>query len=206
MKRHLVPMFSLLTLFALPVAAQQSGAKDDAYHGGFTVFAGLTSFTADFTPAQSFTVQNASGFAAGIGYIAHLGGPIGLEFNAGYIQGGYAGTDGTTTATIHDNNVGGALLLRPAFGSGPVRFFLLGGASFAYLIDCSESETGVTAPACKVNSTENRTDYGLAIGGGVQYGMVAVQLRYDIGIANLSNTAGTTAKSKGLLILGSLIL
>jgi Bacterial SH3 domain len=186
-----------------------SGGKNDSYHGGFTLFGGITSFSADVTPSlpAGTTLGNASGFEAGLGIIAHLGGPIGLELDGAYVQGGFTSTTAGTTTTQHDNNAGGALLLRPAFGSGPVRFFVLGGANVGYLIDCTESVTGVTpAPACKPGANRNRTDYGAVIGGGLSFGPLAVQVRYHIGMANLDKTAGATVKSKGIAVLASLIL
>jgi hypothetical protein len=189
-----------------------SSGKEDGYRGGLTLFGGLSSFSIDITPAATgVTMGNASGFAAGIGFVAHLGGPIGLELDGDYVQGGFAetGTFGGTslTATVHDNNVGGALLLRPAFGSGPVRVFLQGGASVAYAINCSESYSVGTAPTCKIDSTQNRTDEALVIGAGVSYGMLALQVRYHIGLNNLNNNStGDIVKSKGLLFLVSVIL
>jgi uncharacterized protein YgiM (DUF1202 family) len=188
-----------------------SSAKDDGYRGGLTLFGGLTSFSiSDTPPPTGVTLGNASGVAAGIGFIAHLGGPIGLELDGDYVQGGYAATvtsGGTTLAgTTHDNNVGGALLLRPAFGSGPVRGFLLGGVSVAYTINCSESVTTGAATTCTIDSTQNRTDEALVIGAGASYSMLALQVRYHIGLNNLTSLSGYTVKSKGLLVLLSVIL
>jgi hypothetical protein len=209
MKRLLVSTLALASLLAMPATAQKSGGKDDSYHSGFTLFGGLTSFSVDVTPASSErTFGNASGIAAGAGFIAHLGGPIGLELDGDYVQGGYSATAAGISGTFHDNNVGGALLLRPAFGSGPVRIFLQGGASVAYTIDCSESISVGTAPACKIDSTQNRTDEALVLGAGVSYGMLALQVRYHIGLNNLNNDTSSddTVKSKGLLFLVSVIL
>ncbi len=139
------------------------------------------------------------GFVGGLGFIAHLGGPIGLELDGDYVQGGFSVPVGLgVTATRHDNNVGGALLLRPAFGSGPVRFFLQGGASVAYLINCSQSNSDGTSPSCKVASSDKRTDEALVVGAGVSYGIIALQGRYHIGLNNLDTTPGETAKSKGI--------
>jgi uncharacterized protein YgiM (DUF1202 family) len=188
-----------------------SSAKDDGYRGGLTLFGGLTSFTHDVTPtASNLTYSNVSGVAAGIGFIAYLGGPIGLELDGDYVQDGEAATgtlDGTTiTYTTHNNNVGGALLLRPAFGSGPVRGFLQGGASVAYAVSCSNSQSIGTGLACKISSTEPRTDVALMLGAGASYRMVALQVRYHIGLTNLTTNNGYTLKSNGLLVLLSVIL
>jgi hypothetical protein len=188
---------------APPPNDRASGSADASYHGGFTVFGGMTMFNYNVTPAGSFTGVNASGFAAGLGLIAHLGGPVGLEVDAQYVQKGYADNTGSVKASRHDNFAGGALLLRPAFGSGRVRVFLLGGAEAGYEINCAKS-SGAT---CTIEGTmESRTDYGALVGGGVSFGPVAAQLRYDLGLANLNKVAGVTVKTKGLLILGSLIL
>jgi uncharacterized protein YraI len=185
-----------------PPKTMASGPSDGSYHGGFTIYGGMTMFNYKVTPTGSFTGENASGFAAGLGLIAHLGGPIGLELDAQYVQKGSADGSGSTKESQHDNYAGGALLLRPAFGSGKVRVFLLGGAEVGYLINCKAS----SGSTCTVDATERkRTDYGALVGGGISFGPLAVQLRYDIGMANLDKTAGVTAKNKGLLILGSLI-
>jgi opacity protein-like surface antigen len=208
MKRQLVSTLALASLFALPASAQK---KDDSYHGGFTIFGGLTSFSIDVTPTTlGTTFGNASGFAAGAGLIAHLGGPIGLELDGDYVQGGFKETGSVSGSTVidevHDNNAGGALLLRPAFGSGPVRVFLQGGASVAYTINCSQTVNGTASDTCKISSSQNRTDESLVIGAGASYGMIALQVRYHVGLNNLTNTSGVTIKSKGLLVLASLIL
>lgn len=179
-----------------------SVSADGSYHGGFTVFGGITMFKVTQTPS-TFTAENASGFAAGAGIIAHLAGPIGIELDGLYVQEGVAVTAAGVKTTTHDNYGGGALLLRPAFGSGRVRVFVEGGAQAAYLLSCSYSG-GTT---CTVDSNDqNRLDYGAVVGGGVSFGPLAVQVRYDIGVANLSKVSGSTVKSNGLLVLGSLIL
>lgn len=184
-----------------------SEAKGGSYRGGFTIFGGITSFTGVFTPDPGFTPQNASGFAAGIGIIKHIGGPVGIEIDGAYVQKGVAATGNGITATEHDNYVAGSLLLRPAFGSGPVRVFLLGGGEVGYLISCANATTGTgTVAACTIGKDQNRMDYGALVGGGVSFGPLAVQVRYNIGVANLSKTTGVTAKNKGLMVLGSLIL
>jgi uncharacterized protein YraI len=192
-----------------------SSAKDDGYRGGLTLFGGLTSFSINSTPALvDVTFGNATGVAAGIGFIAHLRGPIGLELDGDFIQDGAAavalvGATTPVTFTTHDNNIGGALLLRPAFGSGPVRGFLQGGASLAYLISCSQNESNATTTvtvACTVDSSERRTDVALVLGAGASYRMLALQVRYHIGLTNLTNLSGYTEKSNGLLVLLSVIL
>jgi uncharacterized protein YgiM (DUF1202 family) len=189
-----------------------SSAKDDGYRGGPTLFAGLTSFSINFTPSPTgVTYGNVSGIAAGIGFIAHLHGPIGLELDGDFVQDGVAatatfGNGVVVTYTTHDNNVGGALLLRPAFGSGPVRGFLQGGASLAYLISCSQSASTGTVPACTVDSSGPRSDVALVLGAGASYRMLALQVRYHVGLTNLLTTTGATEKSKGLLVLLSVIL
>jgi uncharacterized protein YgiM (DUF1202 family) len=189
-----------------------STAKDDGYRGGLTLFGGITSFSIKATPLPStgLTFGNATGIAAGIGFIAHLGGPIGLELDGDFVQDGAETTytSGATTieGTVHDNNVGGALLLRPAFGSGPVRGFLQGGASFAYTINCSESASTGTAMPCTIDSSEPRSDVALVLGAGASYSMLALQVRYHIGLSNETNIPGYTVKSNGLLVLLSVIL
>ena len=88
-----------------------------------------------------------------------------------------------------------------------MRVFLQGGASVAYAINCSESVNTGTAPACKIASTQDRTDEALVIGAGASYGMLALQVRYHIGLNNLNNdNSGETVKSKGVLVLLSVIL
>ena len=191
---------------SVPPPKPPAEPKDASYRAGFTVFGGVTMFKAVITPAS--TLNNANGFMGGAGIISHLGGPIGIEIDGAYVQKGFALTAGGATDTEHDNYGQGAFLLRPAFGSGPVRFFLLGGGEVGYLINCTYATTGSTAPgSCTIdNNTVNRMDYGLLVGGGVSFGPLAVQVRYDMGIANLSKTTGTTAKNQGLMVLGSLIL
>lgn len=185
-----------------------SAPGNSSYRGGFTVFGGITSFTGVVTPAPGFTLENASGFMGGIGIVKHIGGPVGIEIDGAYVQKGSAETVSGTKFTEHDNYAQGALLLRPAFGSGAVRVFLLGGGEVGYLLGCKFATTG-TGPAgtCTIpTQAVSRIDYGLLVGGGVSFGPLAVQVRYDLGIANLSKTAGVTAKNKGLMVLGSLIL
>jgi hypothetical protein len=192
-------------------APTSSGGKDDSYRGGFTLFGGLTSFSINAATTTSIaTYDNASGVAAGIGFIAHLGGPVGLELDGDYVQSGFNYVESigpvSIAGTIHDNNVGGALLLRPAFGSGPVRGFLQGGVSIAYAINCSENYSDGTATTCKFAASQNRTGEALVIGAGASYRMLALQVRYHIGLNNMTTLSGQTGKSKGLLVLLSVIL
>ena len=94
MKRQLIAIVSLVSLVSLVAFPANAQKKDDSYHSGFTLFGGITSFTVDVTPTTATTFGNASGFAGGIGIIAHLGGPIGLELDGDYVQGGYTANDG----------------------------------------------------------------------------------------------------------------
>jgi hypothetical protein len=184
-----------------PVKPSSSSLPDGSYHGGFTIYGGMAMYKITETPS-TVTTENATGFAAGLGIIAHLGGPIGIELDAQYVQQGFAQTESGVKTTVHENYAGGALLLRPAFGSGRVRFFVQGGAQAGYLLSCAYSG----GSTCTISSTEQtRIDYGALVGGGISFGPLAVQVRYNFGVANLSKVSTNTVKSTGLMVLGSLI-
>lgn len=191
-----------------PVAAQPAPkATDDAYKGGMTIMGGATMFkiSSSASGGTSTTSDNATGFMGGIGVIKGMGGPVGLEFDAAYLQKGGASTVGATTYTYHDNYAEGSVLLRPAFKMGEqAHLFLLGGGAVGYYASCATSG-GTSSSSCTIDSTAKRVDYGVVIGGGVQFTMIAVQVRYDLGLANLSSTSGVTIKNQGIMILGSVI-
>ena len=201
MKSPRLAILALSCLMALPAAGQQSNKSS------FTIMGGMTMFKLSQSGTGAVTLDNATGFMGGIGMIKPVSGPVGLEIDAAYVQKGAASTASGVTYTTHENFAEGMVMLRPVFGTGEAKFFLLGGGEVGYYVSCAYAGGTVTT-SCTIASGDKRTDYGLVFGGGVQFNKLAVQVRYDLGLANLSTStvSGFTAKNQGIMIMGSFIM
>ncbi len=206
--RTAAPTPPLTTPTPLPAPHTNMSSPSRGQHGGLALFGGLTQFKFSSSVAgNNANVTNASGFVVGLGGVAPLGGHFGLEIDADYAQKGtaysYSGTKGST----HVNNAEADLLLRPVFGNGSAKLFLLGGGYAAVAINCKYSPA--SSGACKITSDENRIDYGADVGAGIMYGRIALQGRYQIGVANLNNSstkATEKIKNKGFEIMIGFVL
>jgi len=200
MKSPRLAILALSCLMALPAAGQQSNKSS------FTIMGGMTMFKLSQSGTGAATLDNATGFMGGLGMIMGSS-PLGIEIDAAYVQKGAASTVSGVTYTTHENYAEGMVMLRPVFGKGDAKFFLLGGGEVGYYVSCAYSGGTVTT-ACTIASGDKRTDYGLVFGGGVQFNKLAVQVRYDLGLANLSTStvSGFTAKNQGIMIIGSFIM
>lgn len=178
-----------------------STSAPSGQHGGLELFGGLTSFKEKFTgDGESESSDNASGFIAGFGIVAPAGNHFGIEIDFDYLQ-----TGGKFTGvTEHTNAAGGSFLLRPVFGNGSAKVFVVGGPYARFAINCAFSPKQDSD--CSIGSDVNRFGYGAEVGAGVMFGRLMVQGRYDIGLANLTKTDRETVKSSGLVVMGGFIL
>jgi len=222
----LLSLIVLLTLFISPLNAQvQLGLQAGAN------FADVTKFPApviEDLPEIDIDVETSmkTGFVFG-GILFYSFSPIvGLQVEPAYVQKGakvdLSATiegmslkmEGTVTADYIDIPV----LLKASFGDGPVKPYLLAGASVAFLLGDVELEldkatlngVDVTSEIPSNERTEkleaNSTDFILNFGGGVLIPLGQVNIffegQYNLGLTDVSDDPddNTEIKTKGIQI------
>ena len=100
------------------------------------------------------------------------------------------------------------MLLRATFGGGETRFFVIAGPQLSFKLSCKSKSTGVAEKDCQdasaPKSGPKSTDFGVVFGAGVSFGRLSASIRYDLGLANLSqftDTGDPTIKNKAILLL-----
>jgi hypothetical protein len=182
-----------------------SSSSSHGQHGGLALFGGLTSFKQKYSgDGANASSGSASGFGVGLGVVAPMGDHFGIEIDLDYLQTGASSGTGDDKETVHVNNAGGSFLLRPAFGTGSVKFVAMAGGFGRVLVNCSDSPS--IDVACKFPVGTNRFNYGAELGVGVMIGRIEVQGRYDIGLANLTKQQTYSTKTDGFLILAGFVL
>lgn len=204
--------FGILTLLvagaAAPVAAQ----------GTVTVLGGFVSAETEVGgDIGSITFDSRSGIAAGVGYDWALGSSLVFAPEVLFVQKGFEVEDGGDSFGVKIGYIEIPLLVRANLGSAgsSIRPFLLGGPSVAFELSCKLTATaddvGSASADCDADPEDGlllkSVDFGLMFGGGLQFGRYGITVRYDLGLADISDfeaTEDVSYKNRALMILGSI--
>ncbi|HEY4099424.1 MAG TPA: porin family protein [Gemmatimonadales bacterium] len=158
--------------------------------------------------AVSFNPSSRSGFAAGITVTATIAPDIAVGPDLMYVQKGYKVNSSGNTFSVKGSYIEVPVLVHALFGTGPVRFVVLGGPAVAFKTSCTEEDSKPGAGTLSLSCSEagnnyKSTDFSVMFGGGVRFGQFAVTARYDLGLVNVDSDApdGTSVKNHALLIL-----
>lgn len=178
--KKLVTILCLIGMMAFSI--QSLNAQDTRFglKGGITFYKG----TIDFAGFEEST-NSALGFTAGVYAEFPLSDYISIQPEVLYTQkrteesDDFFDTDNQVTFTYLDV----PLLLRlnlPLEGS--ISPFVTAGPYVGYLLDAKDEFNGETEDISEFIEDLN---YGFIIGGGIQFGNFNVEVRYDIGLANI---------------------
>ena len=79
-------------------------------------------------------------------------------------------------------------------------FFIQAGPYLGYALSGKDKTGGETTNVDFESGGMKRLDYGLGFGGGVEFGPIVASLNYQLGIANISDAEGLTAKNKNFQV------
>ncbi|MBY0369821.1 PorT family protein [bacterium] len=158
----------------------------------------------NLNPPSGVSASNIAGFTGGIAVDVPMNENLSLRPEALFTQRGSTiveGGSGNVTARVNALDV--PIFLRINFGEG-IRANIFGGPNFTFNLSNSlVAEAGGNAGA--VTFDPKTVDFGVAFGAGVDLGPVFVNLRYMLGLLNVSNT-GASWESRGFLLLAGIHL
>jgi hypothetical protein len=157
--------------------------------------------------SQTYTGWIAGGFVA-----LPLGPGFAIRPEVFYVHKGAvgAGEPGEGTITIRLPYVEVPVLLNytiPIPGPGIVSPHLYAGPSVAFRTECKvkvSDPTNIPYQGCDVgdpNPDIKRTDFGLTFGGGIGVGRAIIDVRYDLGLTKIPDTANTDVKNRTFYLL-----
>ena len=165
------------------------------------VEAGITS--ANISTTSTMTTSNRSGFAVGALLEFSFLGLIYLQPELLYVQKGYV-----TSEKVNLDYIELPVLLKLQFGIMPIHFEVFAGPSIAVAFSKSTSAGGIITPGGTTSDFKS-TDFGLQVGGGLSVDIldlcgVFANIRYSLGLAEISQVAATSVKNNALIVLGGL--
>jgi hypothetical protein len=174
------------------------------------VVAGLVSSNFSLSSNDAGAQQSRTGFAVGLSLAMPAGKTLEFVPEVLYAEKGTTAASGDTPIDIKLTYLEVPLLFRYTIpASGDVHPFILAGPEIALKLSCNLSASSGTASASEScdadpdNSPNLKSvDYGLMFGVGVSVQRVSVSVRYDLGLANVSDDGfGDTAKNTAFLFL-----
>jgi hypothetical protein len=167
--------------------AQEIGVK-----GGLT-FSTLSE--TDLSP----NFKSRTGFVAGV----HFGIPLGKSFllqPEGLItQSGTTAEEDGEEGDVKISYLQIPLNLRINFGSGSIRPFILAGPYAAFRLSCSVDD--IFDSSCDELDLGS-TDWGVDFGGGLRFGNVFAEARYNLGLTNIHELSdGFDAKQRSFMVM-----
>jgi hypothetical protein len=152
------------------------------------------------------------GIRGAVGFVVPVANGVGVMPELGVNRYSKTVTDSSfgteTTASSVEYDAVASFLVRPTFGSGSNRFFLVAGPTITYDVHCNASASGggfSFSGSCTGSGSE-RIDYGITGGAGAQLGPLVLQVRYTFGLHNLDADFGGSLRTRTLLLSGGLIL
>ncbi len=127
----------------------------------------------------SETTDSKLGFAAGLYVEKPLSDMFSLQFEALFVQKGGEDEFGSETLSYVDIPV---LLKVNIPLDGDITPYVYGGGFAGYLIDAKAEDNG---DSYDIDEFLDDFNYGVAFGAGVSFGMFNVDIRYDMGLANI---------------------
>lgn len=167
---------------------------------------------------QEIPIDRRSGFMVGGFAVVDLAGPIALQPELLYVQKGakteidfgFQGQTQTITSTLKLSYIQLPVLAKFQIPvSGPVSPNVFAGPNVGFNISATnETEGGGESESEDVEGVSG-TDYGLTIGAGADFGLslgtVTVDLRYELGLANLPEEGEASIKNRGIGITAGLV-
>jgi len=214
MKKLLILAIGVVLLLAVAAWAQEPTGGKLSY--GFKAGFGMATFSgSDAEPGAGVDKKYRTGFGGGGVLGFHLAPSISLQFEALYLMKGvkYQATTGDSMETIKLDYIEVPITLHvaPAM-EGKVKPRVFAGPFFGFLLSAKDKAEGFADPAdngeVDVKDACKTIEFGLTIGAGVDFGMnkgaVTIDLRYDLGLSEIADSAGGPApnwKNSGIFAM-----
>lgn len=158
--------------------------------GGATLYSSTASISA-FGESIEEESESKIGFAVGLFVEKPFSDLISGQLEALYVQKG--GKDDVAEADLEDGDLTLSYIDVPAMLKinvpldGDISPFVYGGGFAGYLLDAQAESDGVSAEdeGIEIKDLLSDINYGLVFGAGVSFGMLSVDIRYDLGLANI---------------------
>lgn len=198
MKTNLSVIF-LAAFFAFSCNKAQAQDTRIGLKGGAALYTTTRSLSAFGTSIEQKSDPH-FGFAAGLFVEKPFSDLVSGQFEVLYVQKG--GKDEVADSEIEDAaSEAGSLTLSyadvPAMLKinipldGNVRPFLYGGDFAGYLLNAQAKSGGESVDEIDITDLLTEINYGIVLGGGVSFGNISLDLRYDMGLANIFDSEST---------------
>lgn len=166
---------------------------------------GISSSNVSAEPAA--TTNSRSGLALGAALELGLGTDLNLQIEGLYLAKGYVVPAGVLPeTTVKTDYFEVPILLKYTIDLLLLKPYLMFGPYFGFKSKAVASNAVGDTDLTTIKST----DFGLSFGGGLELALTPMTgffatVRYDLGLTNITDTAGNSAKTKALLIVGGLL-
>lgn len=178
--KKLLSLICVVGLFALNVNDLKAQDTKFGIKGGATLYSVTTSF-AGFEESSNSKI----GFAAGVFMEKSFNDLLSLQVEGLYVQ---KGGEEEGDDFFGDENITLSYIDVPVLVKfnipldGTVQPFVYGGGFVGYLLDATASEDDFEDD---ISDFLNDINYGLSFGVGASFGMLSLDIRYDMGLANI---------------------
>jgi len=193
MKKYGIPVI-IVAFLALNISLAQAQETNIGLKGGAALYSTTLSFSG-FGESLDETSDMRTGFAAGLFVEKPFSDIVSIQFEGLFVQKG--GKDEVEQADVDVDVEDGDLTLSyvdvPVMLKvnipldGNIKPFLYGGGFAGFLIDAEAEADGQSAGDAGIEIKDLLEDlnYGAVFGGGVSFGKISIDIRYDLGIANI---------------------
>lgn len=186
MKKNLF-IICLAVLFVFSFHQAQAQDTRIGIKGGLSLYSTTISFSS-FGFSIDETSDSKIGFAAGVFVEKPVSDMFSLQFEGLFVQKGGKDEDsdlGDGNVTLSYIDVPVLLRFNIPLDKEDIEPFVYGGAFAGYLLDASAESDGEDIDDIDITEFLTNINYGLVLGAGVSFGMLTVDIRYDLGLANI---------------------
>lgn len=191
MKKNIVTI-SLVVLFMLSFAAVQAQDSRVGLKGGAALYSSTAGFSAFGTSIEQ-TSDKKLGFTAGLFIEKPFSDLISGQIEALYVQKGGKDDIAEADVEVEDGDLTLSYIDVPVLIKlnipldGDIKPFLYGGGFVGYLLDAKVESGGVSAEdeGVEIKELLKNINYGFVLGGGVSFGKLSIDIRYDMGLGNI---------------------
>ena len=180
--------FLLAALFLFGTTHAQAQETKFGLKGGAALYTVTASISA-FGESEEEKSDTHTGFGAGLFAEIPVSDIVSLQLEGLYMQKG--ASDELDEADIDDGDLTLSYIDVPIFLrfnlplDEKIRPFVYGGGFAGYLLDAEAESGGESVDEIEIADLLTDINYGVVLGGGVSFGKLTLDVRYDIGLANL---------------------
>ncbi|HEV3326648.1 MAG TPA: porin family protein [Puia sp.] len=157
----------------------------------FGIKAGANFSNASGDGLSGLSTSTLTGFNGGVFFKLPIGGHLSIQPELVYSGQGFKADENGYTATFTENYINIPVLLKYRF---PMGLFIETGPQIGFLMSANAKYQGVSA-SDKSNYTSTDFDWAVGAGFHIPTTKLAVDVRYNIGLANIASSSSNTGSS-----------